>query len=383
MDLSYFSHKSIYECLLLTSETLGAEKEEVMEKLEYHYPHVKKYVQEYEDRLNHPSRHLEYLSGPDTFIYFRNIAGRRILLLGEHHHSKFLCSPNILKKKGTYEINSYLIDLCKNADSCVDVLTETPYKYSFQLKNCTKNTSLQQYPNPLYAVTCELERLKKTGNLPPYMRYHNVDLRRYKNTIFPGMKLHESLIENMAVTNDKKYTKIKSYYEKNKNMVLKYLLSIDKSVQARSEYHRILSELLGLFGQDLDVEKNIELENDYFSLIKKEMGKIDPIINKDKVLNTLLDIYSQENMYTAIMVIPMDLYLLLRLFVVFDENKMERSTGCKHSKNVKNAIVYTGAAHTRFYELFFEKYFEVKADVVIKNKKQCIKVHDFDFFSEK
>lgn len=382
MDLSYFSHKSLHACLLDTIKKSGANRKEVLSTLEYYYPQLGKYIEEYEQHQNHPSRHLQYLSGPDTFIFYENILGRRVLLLGEHHNNKSLCNANLLKKPGAYEIQSYLIELSKNADSCIDVLTETPYKYDFKLQNCG-GTSLKDYTNPLYAVTCELERLKKEGNLPEYMRYHNVDLRRYKNTMFPGMKLYESLTTNIAITNDKKYASIKSYYEKNKVLILSYLLTIDRSTHARSVYHKVLSMLLDLFGiKDQNfVEKNKELEKDYISLIDKEMSKLDERIDKQRFLKTLLDIYTQENMYTAIMVIPMDFYLLLRLFIIFDHDKMDRAGKCKHSKSVKNAIVYTGAAHTRFYELFFEKYFGVKADIIIKNKQQCIKLQGFDFFA--
>jgi hypothetical protein len=366
---------------------------------------IKKYVEEYKNRNNHPSRHLQYLSGPSSLTFFTNIAGRRILLLGERHHNKRLCNANILKKRGAYEVQNWLIDVCSNANTCVDVLTESPYKYNIKL-NCKGATStanntnnanntntnnigntLKDYTNPLYAVTCDLEELKKKGKLPEYMRYHNIDLRRYKDTVFPGTRLYELFVKDVATINEKEYRNIKNYYDKNKVAIISYLLGIDRSIYARSAYHNVIEMLLSLYGEELNKERNASLEKQYFASIDKEMRKIDEkdIPNKQRFLYTLLDIYLQENMFTSLMVPPMDLYLLLRLFVKFDENKMSRTTnpkGCRNSKVINNAIVYTGDAHTRIYRIFLEKYFNVFPSLVVGvgNKNQCLKLNDFDFF---
>ncbi len=384
--LQTYSHANIYECILHTINTLHLDEDVVLNTLEYRYKDIKKYIEEYKNHTNHPSRHLQYLSGPSSLILF-NIAGRRILLLGERHHNKRLCNANILKKRGAYDINRWLIHICENANTCVDVLTESPYKYDIKL-NCDPSKSLKDYNNPLYAVTCDLEELKKRGKLPEYMRYHNIDLRRYKNVVFPGTRLYELFISDVATFNDKKFNSIKSYYDKNKIAILSYLLSIDRGIYARSAYHNVIEMLLSLYGEELNKEANNNLEKQYFASIDKEMRKIDEkaVPNKQRFLYTLLDIYLQENMFTGLMVPPMDLYLLLRLFVKFDESKMYRSTnpkGCRNSKVINYAIVYTGDAHSRIYRIFFEKYFNISPSLVIGagNKNQCLKLNDFDFFT--
>jgi len=386
--LSTYSHSSIYECVLRVANNLHLDEITILNTLEYYHKDIRKYVEEYKNRIHHPSRHLQYLSGPSSLVFFTNIAGRRILLLGEAHHSRQLCDANILRKKGAYEIQKWLIDICENSNTCVDVLTETPYKHNIKLKECDSNKSLKDYNNPLYAVTCELEKLKKTRKLPEYMRYHNVDLRRYKDIVFPSMRLYELFVSNVAISSDKKYDEIKNYYKKNKVSILSYILSIDRSIYARSAYHYMLSSLLSMYGQELDKEMNSNLEEQYFSSIDKEMNKIDEdtIHNKRRFLYTLLDIYLPQNMFIAMMVVPMDLYLLLRLFVKFDENKIHRESnpkGCILSKIVKDAIVYTGSAHSRTYRVFLEKYFNASPSLVIGagSKSQCLKLNDFDFFS--
>lgn len=389
----------IKECVARTSLILKVDEDYVLKVLEHYYPYIEEYSlsQTRTERVGksiYSCRCLNYLSGPDTFIFFKPqtglLSGKRILLLGEHHNNKTLCSAATLKKEGSYQIQKWLVDICDAgrdlSNVCVDVLTESPYKYDYELKDCGKKL-LQDYRNPLYAITCELNELKKQGNLPKNMRYHNVDLRRYKDRTFPGTKLHDALMKNSStntvITNDKNYNNIKIYYEKNKISIISYLLGLDRSSFARNTYHKILSLLLGLLNEEFDVDESISLEKDYFELIDKELSKMDKSIipteqRRREFLYALLDIYSEENMYTVLMVIPMDLYLLTRIFVVFDEDKMYRR--CEKSRTMNYSIIYTGAAHTRYYRLFLEKFFGVKADVTVTGKRQCLKLNCFDFF---
>ena len=82
----------------------------------------------------------------------------------------------------------------------------------------------------------------------------------------------------------------------------------------------------------------------------------------------------------------MDMYVLSRLFINFDKNKMTRGPeACRPLKyqKVKNAIIYGGAAHIEFYIKFFEKYFKKVPDLYIEQhmENKCITFDKpFDFF---
>ena len=82
-----------------------------------------------------------------------------------------------------------------------------------------------------------------------------------------------------------------------------------------------------------------------------------------------------------------DLYFLLRLFINFDEEKMQKGpVGCRDVKygEIKNAIFYGGRHHTRIYVEFLRKYFKVEPSIQIMGEAECMKCIEldrpFDFF---
>jgi hypothetical protein len=82
----------------------------------------------------------------------------------------------------------------------------------------------------------------------------------------------------------------------------------------------------------------------------------------------------------------MDVYLVARPFSTFDAAKMGRGPlGCLGAmfRNVRNAIVYSGQAHTTFYEHFLQTVFPgLRAERVEFTGRQCIELKEpFDFFA--
>ena len=86
--------------------------------------------------------------------------------------------------------------------------------------------------------------------------------------------------------------------------------------------------------------------------------------------------------------IEMDLYFLLRLFIIFDEKKMNRGpVYCRDLKykEIKNAIVYAGAYHIDIYLLFLKQYFGIEPEINIQNDSdnKCLEFEKpFDFFQK-
>ena len=117
----------------------------------------------------------------------------------------------------------------------------------------------------------------------------------------------------------------------------------------------------------MDIEGKTEntIDSDHpWKIIDKELAKMDKSIDKTKMLETLLDAYMKmQNIYpyfVLIMQIPMDIYFLSRLFIKFDKRKMKTRgpESCRSAKyrQIKNAIMYGGAAHIMIYVTFFNLY---------------------------
>ena len=78
------------------------------------------------------------------------------------------------------------------------------------------------------------------------------------------------------------------------------------------------------------------------------------IIDLNKFMKILLDIYIEmSTIYPSIILdVPMDVYFLSRLFIIFDDKKLNRGPlGCRDEKyiEIKNAIVYGGGLHIDVY----------------------------------
>jgi hypothetical protein len=90
--------------------------------------------------------------------------------------------------------------------------------------------------------------------------------------------------------------------------------------------------------------------------------------------------------FLSLIDLPMDIYLLSRLFIIFDKKKMNRGPiGCRDQKyrEIKNAIVYIGDMHTKFCTRSFSKDFEVNPKIEIINGiyNKCVELEEpFDVF---
>src|SRR5581483_2182367 len=76
-------------------------------------------------------RHLTVLSGPNQFIFFPDINGKRVLLLGDVHNPIGRCKQTDCDEQKNschiYEIQQWLRDLAQQAPECLDIFLETQY----------------------------------------------------------------------------------------------------------------------------------------------------------------------------------------------------------------------------------------------------------------
>ena len=345
------------------------------------------------------------------------MAGKRILLLGERHSNTGICPETFCQEKGenchVYEVHKWLGDLAKNAPQCLDIFLETDYLLPYSKKSVMayKDNALKKFDNGINAIESQfrqcltVEAKQKEQCYSDQLRFHYINVRDYiynwgKNE-YPITQLYQLkpyFFGQMLKKVDLMYMKEEDNFQKHREIIYSYILGIDRSENAEREFYNYLADLRGqsgmwtpnkdgkvIFYDNSDAKKYFKK---FFENIDKEASKLNPNINKKKFFDILLDIFVTESITRPIMIldVPMDVYFLLRLFIVFDEKKLYRGpVGCRDSEyvEIKNAIVYGGSAHTDIYSLFLQKYFEVEPQIFVEQdaENKCINFESpFDFF---
>jgi hypothetical protein len=382
--LTKYAPKDIFHCIAKVQSITGLSIEEILDELESQHRGIGSlmtdFIKSLQTNEHHPSRKLKGISGPNFMVFFPNVVGKRILLLGEKHNVKDICGDLKLRKEGVYEVQKWLIDISDNSPECIDIFTELPYNYLNRAINDGKPVPrLKDSKSPLDAVAAEFKDRKFKGIRSSKMRLHFMDIRQFSEyhpiaLFYAHFKRRASSPEETA-----DYIRIQMQYDKVKRYILMYLLGINDD--GKNAYHDYLSDLFRLINVAHPPFK--EYEKSYFKIINKEIGKMDEIIDKTRFLNILLEIYMKNfDLITGALNIPMDIYCLSRLFIKFDETKMERGPGgCRFFSKPKNVIIYTGANHSRTYESFIKSYFDIDPTFSQKSYGQCLEFNEFDFFA--
>lgn len=365
-------------------------------------------------------RKVEVLTGPSLFVFFPNIEGKRILLLGEQHTTDYLCgyvygdtqryySDNkngsvCLKMKKPanchiYEIQKYLYDLANETPECLDLFVEQSYvqkgnepqKKDFWVD---KGSSLRNYFSPLDAVEQIFEDCytgdvaKKRKCVSDRLRYHYIDVRKYSEDMLvsPFYTYYQEAAygENPLPSS----TQIDQKYEQHKKQIYGYLMSFDTTSEAQHLYYQYVKELFKSAGLTYNDKSSKDYVKHFHQLIRKEFTKM---VKHDRqsIMKKLIDIYGswdhKDKLWIALMSMPMDLYFISRLFIQFDRNKLARGpSGCQQDE-IKNVILYGGSDHVRVYVEFFMSYFNQDPSIYLDqttSKNQCL-IFDqpFDFFA--
>lgn len=108
------------------------------------------------------------------------------------------------------------------------------------------------------------------------------------------------------------------------------------------------------------------------ALINKELNKLDPRINRVEFLETLCNVerYVGKPTYNGLLTLPMDTYLLLRLFTSFDKSKMSRGPRyCQddYYSTPRHIIVYVGGMHVIIYNEFIKSFFNTQPEISISS----------------
>lgn len=343
-------------------------------------------------------RRITNLSGPSHVFFYPNVLGRKILILGESHHNKGLCQP----KTDMYEVHQWLYDLCLQAPECVDLFIEQPYMRldKEELKRPSYLKSGDHYHNQLKNYTCPLLAITNTFQICynfnktacqeqfTHLRYHYSDSRQVRDQ-------ESSWISPISLWLTQKPELTKFYdptFDHMREIIYEYLLTMNDTHESKQVYESYLSVVSTYLYGSIDPYMSKKSRYDtylskYFMIIKKELGKLDKTINKERFLGSLKQTYMNDlpkDLINHLIVLQQDLYLLIRVFITFDSTKLKRGPLNCRDPQPKNIIIYTGSSHSFNYYSFLKIFANTDPSIVLdapKNESQCVSFPEpFDFF---
>lgn len=322
-----------------------------------------------------------FVSGINSLVFYK-IGEKRILLAGEFHNTENWCNS----KKNPIGISDFVSGISRRIpeDECLDVFLEGAYKMSYpEISDSSGLSYLTKELEPGNKILKFL-RLIDTKNKRKNLRVHHVDTRMmiddsvwsfgYKDYSVPINEISDQFQDSILV--------------KDLLKVIDYLLTINR--RGNREYFEKVFRKFEEFEAAKDFEEIESWEKEYFKIIEKELKKLNTEIISRKILITnLRETYHQkieessDSYATAIGVIldiPMDLYILSRMFIRFDDKP---SATCTKS-TIDNIIIYSGSAHTETYRDFLNLSFRTEPQINISNsyiENLCLEIPDFDFWN--
>lgn len=320
---------------------------------------------------------MRFVSGINSLFFFR-IAGKRILLLGEAHTVERWCEEN---DEDDIKIQDFISEIVQRIprNNCLDVFLEGCYKIDCLDVDISDISGIsftaKMLANPENTLLRSLLFLKpaKRKNLrihraDPRMIYGEESSSNFDFTVIRNRKrVLEGLIPNSTILK-----------------AVDYLLTINQRGN-RSAFLKVVKAFRKT-GNWEDPE-DIEIwEKSYFKIIEKELSKIDTtIISREKLISNLRSVYryllenGSELPEYLLMIVPMDLYVLSRMFIRFDDKP---NTIC-NKPTIDNIIIHSGSTHTNVYQLFLTMTFEISPEISEENENLddlCLPVRDFDFW---
>lgn len=354
------------------------------------------------------------LSGVCHMAYFENILGRKILLLGERHTIEGLCDD---KDPSTIEIHDYLYEITIKYPECIDIFHETPYMLE-HIEHKDPNSTFETIRDLGAPIDAVRERFKLTKRKKfNFARFHYVDLRQIKGyrtlqstvpiqspleMISIQLELEQTLLNVIKEINFEPFI----HYFKN---ILYYLIYgfLDKQnskIGRNKLFYFIASIMQLIYNRAVYFEDFYDF---YHSLIEKEYFKLDPQIDKERFLEVFYNLsvikleetieillenielskhiedeqslrtFIVENISVTLIIlntICMDLYTLLRMFIIYDVRKLNRGPiKCQTYGKSVNIIFNGGFYHSLFYFDFITNYFNQEPEINEFIIGQCIK----------
>ena len=327
------------------------------------------------------------ISGVNSFYYYENLKGKRVLLLGD----VFCDAPrNKTCTSDSIDVADYVDSIIDDIpmfpkQECLDIFIQGSYKKSNDqvVMSCPGTRKMIEKIQPSGLIKKIVSSLRQKR-----VRIHNTDPKSIpiKDSSWLNMRLQPKFPEVKGpIRSD-------PYLFNSIQRTIDHLLTIDKE-----ENEKYFLQICDSFSRK-DCDELKQWEQKYFKVIEKELSKLDEsIITREELVKGLRDVYSaiidmtgtEYNPYPTIFPeqtasylltsAPTDLYNLARMFIKFD-NKQRSS--CDTTK-VDNVIIYSIFTQASVYELFFYNTFGAIPDIRVENKnwdELCIEVPDFDFW---
>jgi hypothetical protein len=330
--------------------------------------------------------------GFDCYLYYDNIENKKILLLGETHGLGFT------NEKDIYNRILYLEKLYNSLGSkCLDFFMEFNVlnkKYGGLLRNSIKEFIDDEYGEDYIRTIDDLKIFEYQG-LDSIAFYF---LNKSKSDNNSNLRIHLCEIRKIIEDKDKIQSPFSSIKLSCSSELLTELFDISDhdfdvifkmliSGKIENNSDVVLYNFLTTFKNHPDVEniingqqskickkiddnwcnlKNVEKWlTIYCNMISKRYEKMDSELGV-KLKENLYNVYienrnhvfgSDEKLdkFFSLVLIPLDVYLLTRLFTNFNDKQDNVYESC--SNVVENAIVLTGSAHTFIYEKLFKLMF--------------------------
>ena len=332
-----------------TLEELSDEYKNEIKRIIKPTPDIRKQSKQ---QLNSYSHSHIYISGINSLYFYRNVMGKRILLLGEAHISGTCKGHHVEADRFVYDILNHT-----PSKKCLDIFIEGRYKYPLIINS---KSSMNDVLNVL-------SNLKRNN-----IRSHYSDPRVFDDYIeYPIISLFENIMKY-----DMSFDLKKAFGHLNIDMMISWLLMLSNN--GKKEFYKLFSIYNSLnIGSEISIKQIQEWEQKYFTVVKKELSKIDNnIINKTKLLRVLKHVYSNINTLpftnsifevkiALLTATPMDVYILSRLFIRF--NKRRPAYICE-TDTIDNCIIYSGANHSTIYKNFIYTLFNIKPSYKSVNK---------------
>jgi hypothetical protein len=353
------------------------------------------------------------ISGINILIDYK-ILDKHILLLGEIHTNTNLCQSGSQSqnRSQSIEIHDFISDiiLSNPTKTQIDIFFEGIYGiYGMNMAKKCKNikdaksglcASRVDIPYRFYSNECRIHfidprsiiilsdnKIIKYPIVEPFNKFTNEIM--FLNT--EQMKLIDKILDKFNISN------VIDFISESKH--LKHL---------EHEHEDPLLLMINYINESNDNDIiYIKTENyeTYIYNLKKIIRKSLTKLNFDidiffDTLKESYNIYSKktgDGNFVLLMMLPMDIYTLIRLFYKFnlsktdDYDRLNREEQLEYldydeiymPNKIKNVIIYAGISHIELYNIFLNLLSKKNSDVIFKNtdvSNLCLDISDYSFF---
>ena len=335
-----------------------------------------------------PIKGITKISGPSVFYFWKNIFNKQILLLGEDHYVRDICSEGDESALPTEE---WIANL--NPDQCIDVFLESGYFHvgdpGWFLGTLPDRKNIS---GPMNESTDKLFRIHARLKNIPNIRLHFSDLREMPQwgaqVANPMLDIYKAYISGKGKTG-KINTRLLEFMNGSQIMKMtNYILGVDSDSSTFDQFLYEISIIIYGTSDELQSRSITDEYKKYRSVYLPKLRKAFDKMQKEVSVQTLIEVlprcYQLDNpwfLFKMLWKIPMDAYNMARLFIQFDPRKIRGPEVCLDENTVRRAIIYSGHAHTETYKCFLEAISGEKPTLSINAiPSQCINLpEEFSF----